>query len=1175
MTMHYIFGDYILDTQRYDLHQAGVLIPLPPKVFQVLTYLLAHGDRVVSKEELLEHLWPGQYVGDEALSSYIMAVRKALGDDGHRQRLLRTVRRRGYRFVAPVEVREPVPLADSPRTGHLLGIEATAHEPPPPPPPAVADPASLTAPRADSEYKPVSVLCCALADTPTLAARLGPEGLYRMLQTVLGLAQEVVQHYTGSLTPYGSEGFTAAFGAPVAQEDHARRAVLAALELSQHPALRTLTPGGGMAVQMGVHSGLVVVGGLGQDLQPHATVVGAPVALALRLQQRATPGTILLSAATYQLVHAEVEATPCGTLDMDGSGTPVPVYTVHGLLRRHAGVAGRGPRAASPFVGREWELALLHDRLAAACVGQGQVVGLVGEPGMGKTRLVTEFCRGLAGQPVTVYVGQCLSYGQITPYLPVRDLLRQLCGLVEGDEAAVHTAAVQQRLHAGGISAEEDVALVCQLLDLPVAPECLERLSPEARQARTFALLRHLIFDTVQQQPLVLVVENLHWSDATSVVWLASLVERLAGVAVLVLGTYRPGYQPAWGTHSAAMQVALAPLRAQDSRTVAQAVLGTVHLPEVRLQEMVARAGGNPFFLEELAWHAVEHARPDTPGAVPETVHAVLASRMDRLPPESKRLLQTAAVIGTEVPFSLLQAITEQSEEVLQRSLTHLQAAEFLYETRLVPELTYTFKHALIQEVAYESLLTTHRQALHAAVGQALETLYAPRLEDAYDRLAYHYARTNDVTKAVAYLILVAKKAAHNSAHVEAIAHLTHGLELLKMLPATPERSQQELALYITLGASLIATKGYAAPEVGETYTRARQLCQSLDDPHQLFPVLRGLWNYYNVRADFRTAHELGEQLLALAQQVQDAAMLCAAHRALGTTLFNLGAVASALTHYAQGMALYDPQQHRASAFLYGDNAGVVCHIFAAWALWYLGYPDQGQVQNDAAVTLAQQSDHPFSLGYALSAAAIFHAYRREGRAAQAHAEAAIVLAMEQEFPIWTARGSILHGWALAQQGQAREGIEQLRHGLIALRATGAEAMRPYFLALLAEAYGTLNQPEAGLAALAEALTVSGTTGERWEEPEVYRLKGALLLQQSADNHAAAQACFQHALAVARSLQAKSLELRAATSLVRLWQHQGKHAAARELLRPIYGWFTEGFDTTDLQEAKALLDDLA
>jgi predicted ATPase/class 3 adenylate cyclase len=1162
------FPPFHLDLTTESLWYGSQSLPLRPKAWALLRYLVENSPRLITQAELLEAIWQREYVSDGLLRGSIRELRRVLQDEATAPRFIETVSGRGYRFIAPVTgVATPTPLP-------VLEV-------PPQPlhsaPLASADPQSSpkTVVLAE-EYKLVTILCGALAEAPALAARLGPERWYRLLQTVVGLAQEVGQHYAGTLTLATGEGFTAVFGAPVAQEDHARRAVLAALELRQRlhasPALHAQLAGGALAFSMGLHSGLVVVGGLGQDPQRLATAVGTPLHVATRLQQLAAPGTILLSAATYALVHAEVHAEPCGTLTLDGPSSPAPVYTIQGLLGRHAGVSGRGPRAASPFVGRARELALLHDCLAAVRTGQGQVVGLVGEPGMGKTRLVTEFCRSLAGQAVTMVVGQCLSYGQATPYLPVRDILRQVCGFVEGDDTSMHAAAVRHRLHASGMSAEEDVALLCQLLDFPVAPACLERLTPQARQARTFALLRHLILHAAQQQPLVLVVESLHWSDVTSAAWLMSLVERLAGAAVLLLGTYRPGYQPAWGTYSAAMQVALAPLRAQDSRTVVQAVLGAVHLPEARLREMVARAGGNPFFLEEVAWHAVEHARPDTPGAVPETVHAVLASRMDRLPPEAKRLLQTAAVIGTEVPFNLLQAIAEQFEEALQRNLTHLQTAEFLYETRLVPELTYTFKHALTQEVAYESLLTTHRQALHAAAGQALETLYAPRLEDAYDRLAYHYARTDDMAQAVAYLTLVAKKAARNSAHVEAIAHLTQGLELLKTLPATSERSQQELALYIALGASLIATKGTAAPEVEQAYARAQQLCRHLEDPQRLFPVLRGLWSYYLVRAAYQTAHALAEQLVTLAQQSQDPAMLMTAHLALGTTLLHQGTVASAHRLLMQGIALYDPQQHRATAFLHGLDAGVHCRSHAASALWLLGYPDQGQVQNSTAVTLAQQSNHPFSLGYALSAAAIFHAYRRDGRAAQERAEAAIVLAMEQGFPIWTARGSILRGWALAQQGQAREGIEQLRQGLIALRTTGAEAMRPYFLALLAEAYGTLRQPEAGLAALAEALTVIGTTGERWDEPELYRLKGALLLQQSADNHAAAQACFQHALSVARSLQAKSLELRAATSLARLWQRQGKDAAARELLVPIYGWFTEGFDTADLQDAQALLE---
>jgi predicted ATPase len=368
--------------------------------------------------------------------------------------------------------------------------------------------------------------------------------------------------------------------------------------------------------------------------------------------------------------------------------------------------------------------------------------------------------------------------------------------------------------------------------------------------------------------------------------------------------------------------------------------------------------------------------------------------------------------------------------------------------------------------------------------------------------------------------------------------------------------------------------KGLFSYPLGETYTRAQQLCQHLEAPQQLFPVLRGLWNYYLVRAELQTTHAQGEQLLTLAQQAQDPVMLVTARYALGRTLFFLGTVASAHTHFAQGIALYDSQQFRTAMFLYGGDAGVICHSLSAWTLWYLGYPDQALARNQQAVTLAQQRAHPFSLSFALGVAAIFHQFRREERWTQERADAAMRVAMEQGFPYWMALGSILRGWALVQQGQAQEGIEEIHQGLRAWQATGAEGIRPYYLALLAEAYGIMGQPEAGLTTLTEALALADKTGERWYESEIHRLKGALLLQQSSDNSTEAESCFHQAITIAQNQQAKSLELRAATSLATLWQRQGKRQDAYDLLAPVYGWFTEGFDTADLKDAKALLDAL-
>jgi predicted ATPase len=541
-----------------------------------------------------------------------------------------------------------------------------------------------------------------------------------------------------------------------------------------------------------------------------------------------------------------------------------------------------------------------------------------------------------------------------------------------------------------------------------------------------------------------------------------------------------------------------------------------------------------------------------------------------------KALAQLGATLGREFSYALLQAVAPWDEATLQRGLHQLVAAELLYQQGLPPEATYLFKHALIQATAYQSLLKSTRQQYHQRIAHVLEAQFLETTEGQPELLAHHYTEAGLNEQAVGYWHKASQNAIQRSAHVEAISHLRTGLALLQTLPETPARIRREVEMLIVLGASLSATQGYAAPEVGETYTSARHLCAHLEDAAQLFPVLRGLWNYYLVRAELKTAQTLGEQLLTLAQQSQDSATLVSAHRALGATLYHLGAVASAHRHCAQAIALYDPKQQRASAFLEeGQDAGVVCHSFAAWTLWCLGYPQRGLAQSDEAVTLAQQIAHPLSLSFALSLAAGFHQLRRARQTAQEYAEAAIRLTTDQGFPHWRAYSAILRAWALAHQEQAQEGVEQGQQGLRAFRATAAELWQPYLLALLAEAHGTLGEPEEGLTLLTEALTLVDTTGQRWYEAELYRFRGELLLAQSPDRHTEAETCFHHALEIARNQQAKSFELRTATSLARLWQQQDKRQEAHDLLAPVYHWFTEGFDTADLQEAKALLETLA
>jgi predicted ATPase len=531
--------------------------------------------------------------------------------------------------------------------------------------------------------------------------------------------------------------------------------------------------------------------------------------------------------------------------------------------------------------------------------------------------------------------------------------------------------------------------------------------------------------------------------------------------------------------------------------------------------------------------------------------------------------------------LSLLIQVTSYPEEALYRLLASLQSKEFLYEQPAFPEVEYTFKHALTQEVAYGSVLHERRKALHERTAQAIEALFHSRLEDHYSELAHHYSRSGNTEKAIEHLYLAGQQAAQRFANAEAINHLTNALELLKTLPDTPERTQQELTLQIALGVPLAAVRGHSAPQVGAVYTRARELCQQVGKTPQLFVALGGLWQFYVLRAQLQPAYELGEQLLSLAQSVQDPALLPEAHRALGETLFDLGELAAAQKYLEQGVALYDPQQHRSHAFLYGLDPGVACLSFAALALWSLGYPEQALKKNHEALTLARELAHLYSLAFALNFTAWLHQLCREGPTAQEQAEAAMTLSTEQGFALLLAMGTILRGWALAEQGQGEEGITQMRQGLASWWATGAEMRRSCDPALLAEAYGKVGQAEEGLTVLAEALSAVEKTGERFYEAELYRLKGQLTLQQSGVRspesgvQKEAEGCFRRAIEIARHQSAKSLELRAVMSLSRLWQSQGKKEEARQMLAEIYGWFTEGFDTADLQEAKALLEELA
>jgi TOMM system kinase/cyclase fusion protein len=972
-----------------------------------------------------------------------------------------------------------------------------------------------TAPPPDAERRQLTVMFCDLVESTKLSSQLDPEVYRDVVRAYQSACTEVIQRYDGHIAQLLGDGLLVYFGYPQAHEDDAQRAVRTGLGiLATMGDLNTRLQkdkGIQLGVRLGIHTGQVVVGQMGGAGRQELLALGETPNLASRIQGLAAPNTVALSNATYRLVQGYFACQDLGAQTLRGVAEPLPVYRV----LQESGARGRldvaVTRGLTPLVGRESEVTLLQERWEQVKAGHGHVVLLTGDAGIGKSRLVQMLKDYVANEPHTRWECRSLPYYQNTALFPLTDLFQRLWQFQADDSPEEKVGKLEHTLSQYRLPVEETVPLFAPLLALPLPENQYPplNLSPQRQRQKTLETILAILLEQAEHQPVLLIVEDLHWTDPTTLELLGLLLDQTPTASMLVLLTCRPYFQPAWHHRSYITEMTLNHLSHTQVEQIVTGVTDGKTLPQEVLAQIVEKMDGVPLFVEEFTKSLLESGQLEAVDgryeligslstfAIPATLQDSLMARLDRLV-TAKGIAQLAAVIGRQFTYGLLSTVAQLDTATLQRELGRLVEAEIVYQRGIPPQAYYFFKHALIRDSAYESLLKSTRQQYHQRIAQVLETQFPETAQTQPELLAHHCMEAGLTEQAVHYWYHAGQSAVQRSAHMEAIAYLRTGLEWLQTLPETPERVQREVDMLIALGASLLATRGFSAPEVEQTYHRAQHLCQSLDDPHQLFPVVRGLWHYYYVRAEYPTAHALGEQLLTLAQQVREPSMFVAAHRALGTTLFQLGTVSAAHMYFTQGMALYDPQQHHASVFLYGDDEGVLCHSTAAWTLWYLGYPNQALARSHEAVTLAQQVAHPFSLGYALMLSAIFHSFHREVRCTQESAEATISLATEQGFPLWRAVGFVLRGWALAQQGQAQAGIEQFTQGLSALRATGAEINRSYFLTLLAEAYGTIGEPEEGLTVLAESLALVDTTGERWYEPELYRLKGELLLQQNA-----------------------------------------------------------------------------
>jgi class 3 adenylate cyclase/predicted ATPase len=1054
----------------------------------------------------------------------------------------------------------------------------------------------------EAERRQLTVMFCDLVGSTPLAEKLDPEELRQVILAYQQTCVEQIRRFDGYLAHYVGDGLLVYFGYPQAHEDDAPRALRAGLGIVQAlPQLNRQvqhTVGAQTAVSLqvriGIHTGLVVVGEMGSgDYRDPRAIVGETPNIAARLQGLALPNTVVISAATARLGQGLFEWQDLGPQRLKGISTPLTVYRVlrESEAQSRFDVALR--TGLTPLIGREHEVGLFAERWARAQQGQGQVVVLTGEAGIGKSRLVQTFKEQVIAEGAARIEFRCSPYHQHSAYFPLIAHLQRLLQFTRDEAPQAQLAKLQQTLAAYRFPQADTLALFAALLSLPhpaSAPPL--SLSPQKQKRKMQEALVAWLVEEADRQGVYCAWEDVQWIDPSSLAVLTLFLDQVPTTRLLLVLTCRPDFVPPWRPRAHLTQLTLSRLGRPQVEAMVEKLTGGQALPAEVVQQIVAKTDGVPLFVEELTKTVLESGwltrvddRYELTGplpslVIPSTLQDSLMARLDWLA-MVKEVAQLGATLGREFSYELIRAVAPAEEMVLRQALAKLVDAEVLYQRGLPPQAQYLFKHALIRDAAYQSLLKSTRQQYHRQIAQVLEARFPETVETQPELLAQHYTEAGLSAQALPYWQRAGERATQRSAYEEAISHLTRGLELLKTLRDTPERAEQELRLLIALGAPLVATKGYSAPEFQAAYTRARELCGQLGETPWLFPVVWGLWVFSFFRGELRTARQLSEQLLSLAQSTQDPAFLLEAYLALGSTLLRMGELPSARVHLEQGIALYNPQYHGSHAFLYGQDPKVVCVSELALALWLLGYPDQAMKSSQEAITLAHELAHPFSVAFALVTFAAMIRLCRDVEATKAQAERALTYVTEQEFPNWIMFATLLQGWALAEQGQGERGIAQIRQGLATYRAMGSELQRSYFLALLAEAYGKGGQVGDGLTTLAEALAVVDRTDEHFYEAELYWLKGELTLQQAgvrgpeAEVQKEAEACFHKAIEIARRQQAKSLELRAVMSLSRLWRQQGKKDEARQLLAEIYGWFTEGFDTKDLQEAKTLLDELS
>ncbi len=1019
----------------------------------------------------------------------------------------------------------------------------------------------------EAERRQLTILFCDLVGSTELSHLLDPEDMREVMRRYQNAVAGAVTRYSGHVARYLGDGVLVYFGWPTAHENQAERAIWAGLYAIGAVENLKLDDDLRLQARVGIASGQVVIGDLvgnaGRDV---AAVTGETPNLAARLQGLAEPSQVVIDAGTYGLVGTTFEVEDLGSHDLKGFPQPKPVWRVLGQGRAESRFEAAHAGRLAPLVGREHELGLVLECWSIAKGADGQVVLLTGEAGIGKSRMVQELCDAVGQERHFRLRYQCSPYHTNSAFYPIIQRLERAADFAAADDTETRLDKLEALLRRSSNDIDSDAPLFAALMSLPGEHRygALE-LTPQQQRDRTIEALIDQLGVLSRRRPVLFLLEDAHWIDPTTETLIGEAMTRIADAPVFMLITYRPEYIPPWADLPNVAMIALNRLSREHGADLVQAMGGDKLAADV-VAQIIARAGGVPLFVEELTKSLLES--DDDKAEIPASLQASLVARLDRLG-DAGRVAQLAATLGKSFHYRIIQAVSGLDKTELDRSLAAMIVAGLLFQSGPSQDATYTFKHALIQDAAYETLLRSTRQKYHEKVSEVLLQDYADQAATEPELIAQHLSLAGLPEKAVEYWLLAGQRAGERSAHYEAIADLESGLQELELLPQSQTRDKHEFALRIALGASLLTVKGWSAPEVEKNYERAQELSTTAGDIHEMVVSLRGLANVFFLKGEVNNARRLADRQLAIALEQDDAVLLMGGYRSVGMCSFFVGEFEAARENLQRANAIYDRSLHHAQRFVDGTDPAVIGLSVVGWANWFLGNPREARHNVHAALSLAEELQHPFSITYARSLAASLYQVCRNPEAVREHAEAAIGIAEEHDFPYWLGWATVMRGWAQSALGDPDQGIETLQHGLQAYESTGAQQIKPYILTLLAELYGWAGLPQKGIEALGGAFGPGNKTDVCFYEAEALRTQGELLRQSQGGD---GRVYFEGALTLARRQHARSLELRAAISAGRASLERGEKKSARDLIRAVYRSFDASLSDPDLLDARELLD---